>query len=321
MLVALVNPGWTLRLRRGMLEAWGPDGRKERIPLAQVDAIVVATRGAMISSALLAEAAALGIPVYLVTGRGDVWAVVEPGEAHRTADTQLAQAEWRLDPGRRLRAARWFILYKLLGRARMLRYQAKSLGDPLLREESYRLEAEAVKGVRGARSLEELRSVEARLGREYWRLYAERVLPGGLGFQGRRPRGGDPVNSALDYLYALLRAAGHTALKVAGLNPYIGFMHVEKSGRPSLTLDFMEVYRWRMEMLLASLARRGFTPAVEEGLLDHGSRDVLAKAWGKALESTLPAARETLHQAIVKSAWGLASALREGAEWRPLLGV
>jgi CRISPR-associated protein Cas1 len=321
LIVNVVRPGWVLRLRRGALEARGSNGDRVTVPLAQVDAILVATRGAMISSALLAEAARLGIPVYLVTGSGDVWAVVEPGEPHRTADTQLAQARWRLDPALRLEAARWFIHWKIAGRAGMLRLEAAATGDPALREAGYELERMASTLLPAASSVDELRSAEARLGRFYWGVYAARLLPGDSGFPGRRPRGGDPFNAALDYLYAILRASCHAALRVAGLNPYIGFMHSEKSGRPSLTLDFMEVYRWRAEQLLARLARRGFRPAAEEGLLDHESRAVLAREWASTAKSRLPRSRHTLERAIVESAWGLARALRGGGPWRPVLGV
>ncbi|MEB3851259.1 MAG: CRISPR-associated endonuclease Cas1, partial [Desulfurococcales archaeon] len=175
--------------------------------------------------------------------------------------------------------------------------------------------------VASASTIEELRSAEARLGRLYWGLYASRLVPPDLGFPGRRPRGGDPVNTALDFLYALLRGVSHAALRVAGLNPYIGFMHHERSGRPSLTLDFMEAFRWAVERLLARLLARGFRPSMAEGLLDHESRSVLASAWAEALHSKLPRSGETLEEAIRRSAWGLARSLREGSPWRPRLGV
>jgi CRISPR-associated protein Cas1 len=320
LILNVVRPGWELRLRQGTLEARGRDGERLRIPLAQVDAILIATRGAMVSSALLTEASRLGIPVYLVKASGDVVAVLEPAEAHRTADTQLAQAAWRLDPERRLEAARWFVRWKLEARARMLRYEAKRIGDPGLRDESYELESRARSETRLASSIDELRSVEARLGRMYWSLY-QRLLPPGIPFPGRKPRGGDPINSSLDYLYAILRAKCHAALRIAGLNPYIGFMHSEKSGRPSLTLDFMEVYRWRPEQLLARMLSRGFTPMLEEGLLDHESRAVLASEWARASEAGLPASRKTLWDTIISAAWELASSLRRGSEWIPPLGV
>jgi len=321
LIVNVVRPGWVLRLRRGQLEAEGPEGDPVRIPLAQVDALLIASRGVMVSSALLLEASRLGIPVYLVRASGDVVAVVEPAEAHRTADTQLAQASWRLDPRRRLEASKWFISAKVGARARMLRLEASRIGDPLLRDESYRLEAEARELIGGASTIEELRVAEARLGRLYWALYQSRLLPGDSGFEARRPRGGDPFNSALDYLYAMLRAVCHSALRVAGLNPYVGFMHSEKSGRPSLTLDFMEAFRWRAEQLLARLARRGFRPEVSEGLLVHESRAVLSSEWSRVLRSPLPRSRKTLWEAIRDAAWELASSLRRGSEWRPVLGV
>ena len=57
----------------------------------------------------------------------------------------------------------------------------------------------------------------------------------------RPPR--DPVNALLSLGYTLLGEAVATALEVVGLDPYEGFYHADKYGRPALALDLLEEFR------------------------------------------------------------------------------
>ncbi len=53
----------------------------------------------------------------------------------------------------------------------------------------------------------------------------------------------DPVNSVLSLLYTLLMNRVYAAVRVAGLDPYPGFLHSIDYGRYSLVLDLMEEFR------------------------------------------------------------------------------
>ncbi len=57
----------------------------------------------------------------------------------------------------------------------------------------------------------------------------------------RPPR--DPVNALLSFSYALLCKDCFSAACIVGLDPYCGFYHVGRHGRPSLALDLMEEFR------------------------------------------------------------------------------
>ena len=74
------------------------------------------------------------------------------------------------------------------------------------------------------------------------------------GCPGRDPDSGDPVNSALNYAYGLLRAEAHRQLLIHGLDPYAGYLHVDRSGRPSLALDLMELFRPLADLVVARLS-------------------------------------------------------------------
>lgn len=53
----------------------------------------------------------------------------------------------------------------------------------------------------------------------------------------------DPVNAMLSYAYALLVRVWHVTLSAVGLDPYLGFYHQPRYGRPALALDLMEPFR------------------------------------------------------------------------------
>ncbi|MBT3715034.1 MAG: CRISPR-associated endonuclease Cas1 [Deltaproteobacteria bacterium] len=53
----------------------------------------------------------------------------------------------------------------------------------------------------------------------------------------------DPVNAVLSLLYTLLLNRIYAAVRVAGLNPMVGYLHALEYGRHSLTLDLIEEFR------------------------------------------------------------------------------
>ena len=57
----------------------------------------------------------------------------------------------------------------------------------------------------------------------------------------RPPR--DPVNALLSFAYAMLLKDCFSALCTVGFDPYFGFYHASRHGKPSLALDLMEEFR------------------------------------------------------------------------------
>lgn len=53
----------------------------------------------------------------------------------------------------------------------------------------------------------------------------------------------DPVNALLSYAYGLLARSWTVTLSSIGLDPYLGFYHQPRYGRPALALDMMEPFR------------------------------------------------------------------------------
>jgi CRISPR-associated protein Cas1 len=104
-------------------------------------------------------------------------------------------------------------------------------------------------------------AMEGQVGRSY--IEGVRALvPSGLGFTGRNrrpPR--DVVNAALSYGYAILCGQAERALALSGFEPTLGFLHTDRWGKPSLTLDFVELFRQPIvdRAVLTLLRRRQLT--------------------------------------------------------------
>lgn len=87
----------------------------------------------------------------------------------------------------------------------------------------------------------------------------------GVAFPGRAWHLQDPVNSMLNYGYAILRSRVTSAIIRAGLETYAGFFHVDRSGRISFVLDVMEIFRPSIvDRPIISLITRGHKPGTEE---------------------------------------------------------
>ncbi|MEM2086532.1 MAG: CRISPR-associated endonuclease Cas1 [Archaeoglobaceae archaeon] len=112
------------------------------------------------------------------------------------------------------------------------------------REELEAIEANKIEEVR-----EELLGIEGKASKIYWQGIAE-VIPKDYHFEGRgglesgTPRfAKDLVNAMLNYGYAILFSECCHAIELAGLDPYAGFLHSDRSGRESLAIDLMECFR------------------------------------------------------------------------------
>lgn len=88
-----------------------------------------------------------------------------------------------------------------------------------------------------------VRRIEAQGARAYFSVLRSH-LPEGWEFPSRQRRPPpNPFNVLLSATYTLLTEAVYSAIFLAGLDPYCGFYHTERWGRPTLALDLMEEFR------------------------------------------------------------------------------
>jgi CRISPR-associated protein Cas1 len=102
-----------------------------------------------------------------------------------------------------------------------------------------------------AAGLEQLLGIEGSAARVYFGAFAGMLKAedsGGAGFgfdfegRNRRPPR-DPVNALLSLAYSLLAKDLTITCYAVGFDPYIGFCHQPRFGRPALALDLMEQFR------------------------------------------------------------------------------
>ena len=77
-------------------------------------------------------------------------------------------------------------------------------------------------------------------------------------FEGRsRNPAKDEFNTLLNYSYGVLYSKVEKACIIAGLDPYIGFMHTDNYNKKSLVFDLIENYRiWADETVINLFASR-----------------------------------------------------------------
>lgn len=145
-----------------------------------------------------------------------------------------------------------------------------------------------------ADSLSETLGIEGRAAREYFQAL-DLLAPGVAAGRTRRPPT-DPVNCLLSFGYGMLRVAVHGALEQVGLDPYVGYLHGVRAGKPSLALDLMEEMRPLLvdRLVLTLLNRKQIAdrhtrtlPGGAVQLTDDG-RKIFLEHWSQAGERTWP---------------------------------
>ena len=106
----------------------------------------------------------------------------------------------------------------------------------------------------------------------------------------RPPR--DPVNALLSLGYSMLAKELTGVCHAVGLDPFLGFMHQPRYGRPALALDLMEEFRPLVaDSVAISLINRGelgpedFIRSASGTFLNDRGRKVFWEAWFRRLDA------------------------------------
>jgi len=283
--------------RRGRLVRVTLNGEVlSEVPVSKLSEVIVSGRVSFSSEAvqLLAEN---GVPVLFMCGWRPV-ALLHGFFMHGTVLTRREQMA-AYDDERGVHLAKGFVRGGLVNKAQLLRYFAASRGRSD-GELAGALEAAAseifgvaceVERVEGG-SVDDVRFEVMGLEAEGTRVYYEALrllLPEGVGFERRErrpPR--DPVNAALSYGYTMLNGRCLSAIAACGLEPYAGFLHADRSGKPSLMLDLSEEFRQpAVDRAVVSLFSKGAL-----GREDFGFEEGRVVLGGKGKEVLLRALNE-----------------------------
>lgn len=298
-----------------------------QVPLMRLQEIIIGSRGVSLSTDLIEELCSRGIRMACLTSSGKPYALVTSPMLTATVETRRAQLA---ATGNRVgvEMAQWMVAGKLHNQEKLLRYFAKSregerrsaLEDAAAAMRRLRKSALAVEGENPDEVRGELMGLEGAGGRMYWKQIGN-MLPDGLGFQGRTHQGAtDGVNAALNYGYGILTSHVWGAVMNAGLEPFAGFLHVDRSGKPSLVLDLMEEFRQPVvDRPILSWLNKGGQLKLERGMLDGASREAVASRVLLRMTAEEPhrGKQHQIRSIIQMQARLAASAVREMRVYRP----
>ena len=178
------------------------------------------------------------------------------GTGHRNVEVRTAQYRRSFDAGYGLNFARHLVAAKIINQRTILRRNWR--GDQDHRKTVLNRLSAARRATKGAASISALLGVEGDAAAVYFRAFAGLLAPPGaeklpedrkkgmapfrFETRNRRPPT-DPVNAMLSLAYAMLTRHLTVALATVGLDPYRGFFHAPRYGKPALALDIMEPFR------------------------------------------------------------------------------
>lgn len=218
-----------------------------RFPLINFEEIVCFSyRGA--SPQLIGKCSELGIGISFYTPFGRfLFRVVN----NDNGNVLLRKKQYRVSDDEResVNYAKNFVIGKI--------YNCKWVLDRTLRDHELRVDGEKIRKVKLvlaertkqimlAMRLDEIRGLEGEAAQVYFSCFDEMILnqKDVFSFEGRNRRPPlDRVNAMLSFGYSLLTNECVNGLQSVGLDPYVGFMHQDRPGRKSMSLDLMEELR------------------------------------------------------------------------------
>jgi CRISPR-associated protein Cas1 len=263
-----------------------------RVPIHTLEGIVCFGR-VSVSPPAMGLCAEHGVLISYFSEHGEFWARVQGGVR---GNVLLRRQQYRIadDTESAAAIAQSMVMAKVANCRTMLLRAARERegGLPDAEAAAERL-GRALDGLlRQQLEVDRVRGVEGECAQCYFSAFDSLILQQKevFAFRGRSRRPPlDAVNALLSFVYTLLVHDVTSALESVGLDPYVGFLHVDRPGRVGLALDLMEEFRPVLaDRLVLSLINRqqvtgdGFTKA-ESGavMMDAATRRVVLEAWQK----------------------------------------
>lgn len=222
-----------------------------RCPPSELRQVVVTGKGALTTHAI-ELLASHGVDVIFINWQGKVTARISP-PIMRTVNTRRVQYR-AYDTPKGGVIAKELVRSKIRNQIAVLGTLAKSRkevspshADLLLRKRELLKEwlkrLESLKEVPCDEIRQGLLTIEGNASSHYWQGLST-IIPRSYNFRNRSGRyATDPINALLNYGYAILEGECWRGIHYAGLDPYGGFLHVDRPGRASMVLDLMEEFR------------------------------------------------------------------------------
>ena len=230
------------------------------IPLIKIDGLVIMGR-ASISPAAIAELINQKIPLTFLTNNGKYLASLEP-DMGKNIFVRTAQWKAAGESAQAVHVTQGFVRGKLKNYRHTLLQSQRRYSELDLNAGISQL-SNAIASLDQASSINSIRGLEGAGSAAYFGCFNQLIRVDNFNFATRNRRPPlDPVNSLLSLGYSLLRHDVQGALNIVGFDPYLGYLHTERYGRPSLALDLMEEFRPLIvdAVVLTAINRRMLAP-------------------------------------------------------------
>lgn len=275
------KPGAKISVKQGNIVVSHVDEAKPvSVGLARVNQVVI-QQPSHCTSSFLETCSKEKIPVMLLdfSGRWQGSLLSAPG---RNVLVRLKQYELMNDSDTRLQLSKTLMKAKLTNQRVWLR---RHLSPD---HEVCTVLSRILKQIDQADSLAQLLGMEGEAAKHHYQGLSEMVKDcSGITWKGRHKHPSpDPLNSLLSFGYSILMQQALTGCHLAGMDPYLGFYHGLKHGKPSLALDLMEIYRTPVvDATVLGFLNRG--QCTEEDFEIQGSACLLKDKARKAFISSL----------------------------------
>ena len=272
-------------------KAAGKNVTAMRLPLHNLEAIVCFNYQG-VSPALMGACAERNIDLCFLTPNGRFLARVV-GRVRGNVLLRKRQYEISEDEADSTRIAQSFLIGKIANCRKVLeraiRDHAMLVNVEALGQASTSLR-ETIKQLPECACTSDLIGFEGSAAKTYFGVFDQLILQQKRDFdfreRSRRPPL-DKMNALLSFLYTLLTNETASALEAVGLDPYVGFLHQDRPGRPSLALDVMEelrpVFADRLALSLVNrkqVSGKGFVEKENGGILmDDETRKKVLTVW------------------------------------------
>jgi len=335
--IVLDGNGSYLGMEKGCFVVKDKEDNVQRFPLFEneIGEVVLKSSNA-VSTGALACLGFWGVDVLILTQRGRPVAMLKSLDDDSHVETRVSQYE-ALKNGMGVKVAKWLVSARVESQNLVLRKHGLRQLDLLTIK--HRIESIEADSLRVARK--RLLPIEGHASNIYFKQVFQ-LLPKGIRIENRRTfKAYDGINNTFNLAYAVLKWKVHRALLKAKLEPYLGFLHSEQFGKPSLVCDFMELYRCLVDDFLIQysqkLRKKDFKVKREdysssrkgkrEYLRKEKTRDFMERLYG-LFESYVDVARvkhgnrQTVETLINEEALLLAEYLRiERNAWSPRIAV
>ena len=280
-IIEVGTPGTRLSVSHRQLVIERAEQQRVTLPIEDLGVVVIDDQRAIYTQAVLTSLAAADVTLILAGSNHLPAAMLLPFGAHH-AGTERHWAQVAASEPVRKRTWQRLVAAKI-------RLQGLVLASFTGRDAGLAAMAERVRSG-------DPENLEAQAAQRYWPLL--------FGSQFRRDRDADGVNAALNYGYAVIRAAVARAVGAAGLIPSFGVFHKNRSNPFCLADDLMEPYRpyvdWRVKLLeqefgAALMVEHKSTRAALLSLLNEG---VTIKGRGLPMLTAIEASAASLARAL-----------------------